>query len=72
RVDCLDAVALETTNWSVTPLTIDRAESTYFDDAARFPRGSIALDHALLMRDIHHTWHPRPPLRLRHARATTG
>ncbi|MCB0995992.1 MAG: DUF2071 domain-containing protein, partial [Acidimicrobiales bacterium] len=42
RVDCLDAVALETTNWSVTPLTIDRAESTYFDDAARFPRGSIA------------------------------
>ena len=66
RVDCLDALTLDAANWSATPLAIDQVESSYFDNRARFPDGSIILDHGLLMRDIHHTWHPQPRLHLPH------
>jgi hypothetical protein len=36
----------------------------FFDDPRRFPRGSIALDNALIMRDIAHEWHAMPELDL--------
>lgn len=64
RLDCLDTLTLKAANWSATPLAIDHAESSYFDSPDRFPADSIALDHGLLMRDIHHTWHPHPRLHL--------
>lgn len=66
RIDCLDALILETANWSATPLAVDEVDSSYFDNSDRFPEGSITLDHGLLMRDIHHTWHPQPRLHLPH------
>lgn len=65
RADCYDGLEFQTQNWSVTPLDVESVESTYFDDRALFPEGSATLDNALLMRDIHHSWHTRPPLRLR-------
>ncbi len=64
RPDRLDAVTLSVANWSTSPLAVERLESSYFDDSSRFPPGSIALDHALVMRGIHHSWHPQPPLEL--------
>jgi hypothetical protein len=51
---CFDGLELKTLNWSVAPLQVKKAESSFFD---QFPKGSIELDHALLMKDIEHEWH---------------
>ena len=51
---CYDGLELRTLNWSVRPLRVESAESSFFQT---FPEGSIELDHALLMRDIEHEWH---------------
>jgi hypothetical protein len=49
-------MALKTESWSVAPLAIERVRSSYFDDGALFPAGSIAFDCALVMRNIAHEW----------------
>ncbi|MGH1492039.1 MAG: DUF2071 domain-containing protein [Acidimicrobiales bacterium] len=54
RYDCLE---LRAKNWAVTPLAVEHVESTFFDDRSRFGVGVAELDNALLMRDIHHSWH---------------
>jgi hypothetical protein len=48
--------------WEMTPLEIQSASSSYFDDLAVFPPGSITLDCALLMRGIAHQWHSQADL----------
>ena len=53
----LDGVVLKTHSWSVTPLAIEQACSSYFSDEALFPPGSVTFDCALLMRNIAHEWH---------------
>jgi Uncharacterized conserved protein (COG2071) len=53
----LDGISLKTKTWKVEPLEIDELYSSYFSDQSRFPRGSIAFDCALIMRDIEHEWH---------------
>ncbi|MEQ8790319.1 MAG: DUF2071 domain-containing protein [Pirellulaceae bacterium] len=57
-----DGLELRSRNWSVAPLAIRRVQSSFFDDRASFPAGSIALDNALLMRGIDHEWHGRDTL----------
>ncbi len=59
---CYDGLELRANNWSVTPLAVENVESTFFEDPTLFPAGAAVLDNALLMRDIHHTWHTRAPL----------
>lgn len=59
---CYEGLELRTSNWSVSPMAVQHVESSFFDDRGLFPVGSINLDNALLMRDIDHTWHRRPPL----------
>lgn len=59
RYDCLE---LRTSNWSVTPLAVHHVRSSFFDDQTMFPAGTVAFDNALLMRDIHHSWHTGPRL----------
>lgn len=54
-----DGLELRTGHWSVTPLTIQRVESTFFSDSLRFPAGSVQFDCGLLMRNIAHEWHSR-------------
>jgi hypothetical protein len=44
------------------PLAVDAVASSYFEDEARFPRGSVVFDCALLMRDIPHHWTAEAPL----------
>jgi hypothetical protein len=49
-------------NWKVEPLDIEEAQSSFFEDESLFPKGSITLDCALLMRSIQHEWHGRSDL----------
>jgi len=52
----LDGVALKTDSWQVEALAVERAYSSYFEDRARFPTGSICFDCGLVMRNIPHEW----------------
>jgi hypothetical protein len=53
----LDAIVLQTHEWSVAPLAVDVVHSSYFADSTKFPKGSVAFDCALVMRNISHEWH---------------
>jgi hypothetical protein len=60
----LDGLYLLTKEWHVEPLEVEHVRSSFFDDTSLFPRGSVELDCALLMRNIHHEWHSAPNLPL--------
>jgi hypothetical protein len=49
-------------NWQVEPLEMEAVRSSFFEDEAMFPRGSIEFDSALLMRGIEHEWHGKADL----------
>jgi hypothetical protein len=53
----LDGLELRTQDWSVEPLQVEEAYSSYFSDEARFPKGSVNFDCALVMRNLGHEWH---------------
>jgi len=53
----LDGIELRTRGWALEPLQIEDVESSWFSDTARFPRGSVEFDCALLMRNVGHEWH---------------
>jgi hypothetical protein len=55
--DRLDGLRLDTREWRVEPLQIERIYSSYFSDEKTFPKHSIEFDHALIMRDVAHEWH---------------
>ncbi len=57
-----DGIELRCDTWQVRPLAVDEAVSSYFDDPALFPPGSVALDCALLMRHVDHEWRSRADL----------
>lgn len=57
-----DGLELCSLHWKVEPLAIEKTESSFFENEQRFPKGSIQLDGALIMRDIPHEWHRREPL----------
>lgn len=52
----LDAMLLHTEQWQVAPLQVQHLTSSYFADTQHFPTGSVAFDHALIMRDVEHQW----------------
>jgi hypothetical protein len=54
-----DGLELRCATWKVEPLSVEQIKSSFFDDRALFPEGSIQFDCALLMRDIQHEWHGR-------------
>jgi hypothetical protein len=49
-------------NWRVEPLEVEEVRSSFFEDEARFPKGTIEFDCALLMRGIEHEWHGKADL----------
>lgn len=53
---CLDGIRVPTNDWRVEPVEVEEVRSSYFDDAARFPPGSLELDCGLVMRGITHEW----------------
>ncbi len=57
----LDVLELRCQNWMVEPLRVTEAQSSFFDDAKRFPAGTAELDCALVMRAIRHQWYVRQP-----------
>lgn len=57
-----DGLRLRTSAWRVEATTIDYARSTYFDDRRIFPAGAVALDNALLMRQLPVRWETLAPL----------
>jgi hypothetical protein len=60
----LDGLELHTDAWRVEPLEVEAVYSSYFADEKLFPRGSVAFDHALLMRNIAHEWHSASDLQV--------
>lgn len=58
-----DGLELQSFRWNVSPLSVSRVESSFFEDKNRFPDGSVEFDSALLMRGIEHEWHGRGTLR---------
>lgn len=54
-----DGLELHSFNWRVQPLAVAKVESSFFEDNALFPPGSVEFDCALLMRGIEHEWHER-------------
>ena len=63
RANEFDGLELRCAEWRVEPLAVERVESSFFEDANRFPPGSVAFDCALLMRGVAHEWHGRGSLR---------
>ena len=57
-----DGLELRSLTWEVQPLAVEKVESSYFEDRALFPAGSVTFDSALLMRGIDHEWHGRGAL----------
>lgn len=57
-----DGLELRTFDWDVQPLFVEGVESSFFEDATRFPAGTVEFDSALLMRNVRHEWHGRPAL----------
>ncbi|MEY2507986.1 MAG: hypothetical protein QOH01_2315 [Verrucomicrobiota bacterium] len=53
---------LRSLDWSIDPMEVEAAHTSFFSDRARFPEGSVELDCALVMRGIEHEWHSRPDL----------
>ena len=51
-----EGLELRTKNWEVSPLEVDRVESSFFDNREVFPEGSVKFDNALLMKEIEHEW----------------
>lgn len=60
----LHGVVLQTKAWHVDPLAVDEVYSSYFTDAAQFPRGSVEFDHGLIMRNVEHEWHSSADIHL--------
>jgi len=60
NTDRLDGLLLKVPAWKVSPLATMQVRSAFYDDPARFPPDKIQFDHALLMRDIPHSWHSEP------------
>lgn len=53
----LQGMRLAIGGWEVSPLEVSSVRSSFFEDKALFPKGSVVFDHALLMTRIPHEWH---------------
>ena len=62
QAERLDGLQLQTNAWKVEPVEVLSARSSYFDDPAVFPPGSVELDCALIMRRVPVRWSALPPL----------
>ena len=52
-----DGLRLATYTWKVTPLAVSAVHSSFFENEALFPKGSVKFDNALLMTATEHEWH---------------
>ncbi|HEY9510197.1 MAG TPA: hypothetical protein VIV82_10080, partial [Verrucomicrobiae bacterium] len=57
-----EGLELHSFGWEVTPLSVERVSSSFFEDEKHFPAGTVEFDSALLMRGIEHEWLGRETL----------
>lgn len=57
REDRLEGMRLRSLEWHMIPLSVQKVESTFYENPDRFPPASIGLDGAVLMRGVPHEWH---------------
>ncbi len=62
RAGAFHGLELSCKSWHADALAVEEVRSSYFDDRAIFPDGTIQFDNALLMREIQHEWIGRPDL----------
>ena len=55
--DNYDGLKLKTIDWKIEPLKVSQVHSSFFENEADFPKGSVKFDNALLMTQIEHEWH---------------
>jgi len=55
--DKYDGLKLKTFNWKVEALNVTSVQSSFFENEALFPKGSVRFDNALLMTEIKHEWY---------------
>lgn len=60
--EAFEGLELRTKKWEVSPLAVSQVTSSFFDNRAIFPDGSVVFDNALLMRNIAHEWNTRERL----------
>jgi hypothetical protein len=53
-----DGLRMDTERWEGTPMHCEYVQSSVFEDRALFPAGSVAFDHALVVRDLPARWVP--------------
>jgi hypothetical protein len=60
--ETFDGLELKTKNWAVSPLTVSKVASSFFEDKRVFPDGAVIFDNALLMKNIDHEWNSKKSL----------
>jgi uncharacterized protein YqjF (DUF2071 family) len=68
----LDGLELHTSAWRIEAADIHHVRSSFFDDRAAFPAGTIHLDSALVMRDVAVEWHSVGSLSPNHGDRSLG
>jgi hypothetical protein len=61
--ESFEGLELETEKWEVSPLTVTRVKSSFFENESIFPKGTIKFDNALLMRNVDHLWNSQKEIR---------
>jgi hypothetical protein len=51
-----DGLRLKAYKWELRPLEVWKVKSSFFENPAIFPKGSVTFDNALLMTNIEHEW----------------
>jgi hypothetical protein len=51
-----DGLEMACERWEVEPVAVEFVRSSFFEDRAVFPVGSVEFDCALVMRDVAHRW----------------
>lgn len=62
KVSFYEGLELRTFNWQMDPLSIEKVESSYFENRDLFPEGALKFDSAFVMQGIRHEWIGRPPI----------
>jgi hypothetical protein len=63
---------MDSGRWEGTPMRCGYVQSSLFEDRSVFPKGSVAFDHALVVRDVAARWVPLPRLTYRGAAAASN
>ncbi|MFS4416632.1 DUF2071 domain-containing protein [Maribacter sp. 2307ULW6-5] len=51
-----EGLELKVYHWKVSLLEVSEVKSSFFENEAIFPKGSVIFDNALLMKDVEHEW----------------